>query len=47
MVRNLAFILYVLSHVITFFFIMVNFLKKKQKKTKKKQAKRCSRLRCM
>ena len=35
MVRNLAFILYVLSHVSAFFFIMVNFLKKKKKKKKK------------
>ena len=34
MVRNLAFILYVLSHVSAFFFIMVNFLKKKKKKKK-------------
>lgn len=44
MVRNLAFILYVRSHVGTFFFfIMVNFLKQNETK----HAQRCSLLRCI
>ena len=42
MVRNLAFILYVLSHVSAFFFIMVNFLKKKKKKNRQRDVHGCA-----